>query len=120
MPCNLEGYHVVYLDGTCLREDPRGPLFRPIGRGTSWLTLTRSLPEGLTEKIGVRGVNQMLVGKKARGSVLYGIVLGLVLALPGCNANWPAIGSKEEQEALCRLPGHCAHSTPGGANNSGQ
>ena len=64
----------------------------------------------------------MMVRKKAkaRGIVLYGIVLGLALALPGCNANWPAIGSKEEQEALCRLPGHCAHPTPGGANHSGE
>ena len=63
-----------------------------------------------------------MVSKKAKacGMVFYWIVLGLVLALPGCNANWPAIGSKEEQEALCRLPGHCAHPTPGGANNSGE
>jgi hypothetical protein len=62
------------------------------------------------------------VRKKAEacGLVLYGIVLGLVLALPGCNTTcsaaevrngcWPAIGSKAEQEALCRLPGHCAQS----------
>jgi hypothetical protein len=58
----------------------------------------------------------MLVRKKAKacGIVLYRIVLGLVLALPGCNANWPPIGSKAEQEALCRLPGHCAHITPFG------
>ena len=57
---------------------------------------------------------------KACGSVLYAIMLGLVLALPGCNADWPPIGSKVEQEALCRLPGHCAHATPGGANHSGE
>jgi hypothetical protein len=57
---------------------------------------------------------------KARGIVLYGIVLGVVLALPGCNANWPVIGSKAEQEALCRLPGHCAHSTRFAANHSGE
>jgi hypothetical protein len=48
---------------------------------------------------------------KASGIVLYGIVLGLVLALPGCsntgcssaearNGCWPAIGSKAEQELL--------------------
>lgn len=48
---------------------------------------------------------------KAPGIVLYGIVLGLVLALPGCNNTacsaaqarngcWPAIGSKAEQELL--------------------
>ena len=61
---------------------------------------------------------------KACGIVLYGIVLGLVPALPGCSnmgsRPWPAIGSKAEQEALCRLPGHCAHSTPFAANHSGQ
>jgi hypothetical protein len=63
----------------------------------------------------------MLVRKKAKACsiVLYGIVLGLVLALPGCNANWPAIGSKAEQEALCRLPGHCARSTPMGNGGPG-
>jgi hypothetical protein len=55
---------------------------------------------------------------KACGIVLYGIVLGLVLALPGCNAtNWPAIGSKGEQEALCQLPGHC---TQGGGSGSSE
>ena len=68
-----------------------------------------------------RRVNPM-AGKKAKacGIVLYGIVLGLVLAVPGYNANWPPIGSKAEQEAFCRLPGHCGHSTPGGANHSGE
>ena len=54
---------------------------------------------------------------KACGIVLYGIVLGLVLAVPGCNAtNWPAIGSKAEQGALCQLPGHCAQG--GGSGSS--
>ena len=64
----------------------------------------------------------MLVRKKTKkcGIVVYGIVLGLVLALPGCNTNWPAPGSKAEQEALCRLPGHCAHSTTFAANHSGE
>ena len=44
----------------------------------------------------------MLVRKKAKacGIILYGIVLGLVLALPGCNANWPAPGSQEEAKLL--------------------
>jgi hypothetical protein len=64
----------------------------------------------------------MLARKKTKacGIVLYRIVLGVVLALPGCNANWPVIGSKAEQEALCRLPGHCAHSTLFATNHSGQ
>jgi integrase len=36
MPChhNLDEYLVAYLDGAGLRDDPKGPLFRTIGRGT--------------------------------------------------------------------------------------
>jgi hypothetical protein len=65
----------------------------------------------------------MLVRKKAKacGIVLYGIMLGLVVGLPGCNDTqsgpWPPILSKAEQEALCRLPGHCAQS--GGSGGGG-
>jgi integrase len=42
MPChhNLEEYLAAYLDGCGLRDDPKGPLFRTIGRGTSKLTTT--------------------------------------------------------------------------------
>jgi integrase/recombinase XerD len=42
MPChhNLEDYITAYLDGCGLREDAKGPLFRTIGRGTSFLTET--------------------------------------------------------------------------------
>ena len=42
MPChhNLEDYLTAYLDGAALRDDPKGPLFRTIGRGTSRLTRT--------------------------------------------------------------------------------
>ena len=42
MPChhNLEEYLVAYLDGAGLRGDPKGPLFRTIGRGTGKLTRT--------------------------------------------------------------------------------
>jgi integrase/recombinase XerC len=37
MPChhNLEEYLTAYLDGAGLRGDPKGTLFRTIGRGTS-------------------------------------------------------------------------------------
>jgi site-specific recombinase XerD len=36
MPChhNLEEYLTAYIDGASLRDDPKGPLFRTIGRGT--------------------------------------------------------------------------------------
>ena len=42
MPChhNLEEYLTAYIDGTDLRSDPKGPLFRTIGRGTGELTRT--------------------------------------------------------------------------------
>ncbi len=42
MPChhNLEEYLMAYLDNANLRDDPKGPLFRTIGRGTRKLTVT--------------------------------------------------------------------------------
>jgi site-specific recombinase XerD len=42
MPChhNLEEYLTAYLDDAGLRGDPKGPLFRAIGRGTGKLTRT--------------------------------------------------------------------------------
>jgi site-specific recombinase XerD len=42
MPChhNLETYLTAYVDGAGLAEDPKGPLFRTIGRGTGLLTRT--------------------------------------------------------------------------------
>ena len=46
MPChhNLEEYLTAYLDGAGVRDDPKGPLFRTIGRGTAKLTRT-ALPQ---------------------------------------------------------------------------
>ncbi len=42
MPChhNLEAYLHAYIDGCGLASDPKGPLFRTIGRGTDDLTTT--------------------------------------------------------------------------------
>jgi hypothetical protein len=59
----------------------------------------------------------MLVRKKAGacGILLSGIVLGLVLALPGCNANWPAPGSKEEAKLLAQYNPRTRG--PGGGGN---
>jgi integrase len=37
---NLDEYLVADLDGAGLRDDPKGPLFRTIGRGTGQLTRT--------------------------------------------------------------------------------
>lgn len=42
LPChhNLESYLHAYLDGTGIADDPSGPLFRTVGRGTALLTRT--------------------------------------------------------------------------------
>ena len=42
MPChhNLETYLTAYIEGAGLVDDPPGPLFRTIGRGTGMLTRT--------------------------------------------------------------------------------
>lgn len=42
MPChhNLEAYLHAYIEATGLADDPKGPLFRTIGRGTGTLTRT--------------------------------------------------------------------------------
>jgi integrase len=42
MPCHhtLEDYLHAYLDGTGIAGDPKGPLFRTIGRGTGRLSRT--------------------------------------------------------------------------------
>ena len=42
MPCHhtLEGYLYAYLGGTGIDQDPKGPLFRTIGRGTGRLSRT--------------------------------------------------------------------------------
>jgi hypothetical protein len=47
------------------------------------------------------------------GIVLSAIVLGLVLALPGCNANWPPIGSQEEAKLLAQYRGTTGQKTAG-------
>jgi len=67
MPChhNLDEYLAAYLDGAGLRDDPKGPLFRTIGRGTGQLTRTplpqanayamirrRAASAGIATKIG--------------------------------------------------------------------
>jgi integrase len=46
MPChhNLETYLHAYIDSTGIGDDPKGPLFRTLGRGTAKLTRT-ALPQ---------------------------------------------------------------------------
>jgi hypothetical protein len=57
MPChhNLEEYLTAYLDGAGLRGDPKGPLFRTIGRGTGQLTRTVLPQANAYAMIGRRG-----------------------------------------------------------------
>jgi site-specific recombinase XerD len=67
MPChhNLEEYLAAYLAGAGMSDDPKGPLFRTIGRGTGQLTRTplpqanayamigrRAAAAGIATKIG--------------------------------------------------------------------
>ena len=67
MPCHhtLEAYLHAYLDGTAIADDPKGPLFRTVGRGTGQLSGTllpqanayamvqrRALAAGIGTKIG--------------------------------------------------------------------
>jgi hypothetical protein len=40
VPSQPRGVSTAYLDGAVLRDDPNGPLFRTIGRGTGKLTRT--------------------------------------------------------------------------------
>jgi integrase len=62
---NLKEYLTAYLDGAGLSGDPKGPLFRTIGRGTGKLTRTvlpqanaygmigrRSAAAGIATKLG--------------------------------------------------------------------
>ena len=40
VPSQSREYLTAYLDGAGMRDDPKGPLFRTIGRGTGKLTRT--------------------------------------------------------------------------------
>lgn len=54
MPCHhtLEQYLHAYLDGTGIAGDPKGPLFRTIGRKTKQLTASPSVPRSATTASG--------------------------------------------------------------------
>jgi integrase len=67
MPChhNLEAYITAYIDGAGLAEDPKGPLFRTIGRGKgrpltrtalqraeAYLMIARHAAAGIATKLG--------------------------------------------------------------------
>ena len=75
MPCHhhLETYLTAYIDGAGLAEDPRGPLFRTIGRGTGLLTRT-PLPQANA---------YMMIGRRAAAA-------GIATKL--CNHSFRATG----------------------------
>ena len=50
MPCHLVANLHDYVDGCRLAGDPKGPLFRTIGRGTDPLTTT-PLPQAPGERL---------------------------------------------------------------------
>lgn len=56
MPChhNLESYLLAYLEGANLTQDPKGPLFRTLGRGTGLLTRTPLPQANAYQMIGRR------------------------------------------------------------------
>jgi site-specific recombinase XerD len=58
MPCHhtLESYLLSYIGGAGLAEDPKGPLFRTIGRGTEVLTRTPLPQANAYAMIGRRAV----------------------------------------------------------------
>jgi integrase len=62
MPChhNLERYLHAYLDGSGIAADPKGPLFRTIGRTTGQLTAT-PLPQ--------RNAHAMMRRRAARAGI---------------------------------------------------
>jgi hypothetical protein len=57
IPChhNLEEYLLAYLDGAGLRDDPKGPPFRTLGRGTGAPASGRCSRREL--RIGIKAAN---------------------------------------------------------------
>jgi integrase len=97
MPChhNLEEYLVAYLDGAAPRGDPKGLLFRTIGRGTGKLTRTvlpnayamirrRAASAGIETKLGNHSF-------RATGITAY-LKNGGTLEKAAAMANTPRLG----------------------------
>ena len=65
LPCHhtLEEYLTAYLDGAELRRDPKGPLFRTIGRGTGKLTRTVLPQANASAMIGRRATGAGIATK---------------------------------------------------------
>jgi integrase len=98
MPChhNLEEYLIAYLDGAGLRADPKGPLFRTIGRGTSKLTRT-VLPQANAYR---------MIRRRASEAGLKGKLGCHVFRATGITAYLEAGGTLENAQAIA------AHESP--------
>jgi integrase/recombinase XerC len=93
MPChhNLEEYLTAYLDGAGLRDDPKGPLFRTIGRGTGKLTRT-VLPQAnayamIRRRAAAAGINTKLGNHSFRAT-------GITAHLKNGGTPYPAIRTR--------------------------
>jgi site-specific recombinase XerD len=66
MPChhNLEVYLHAYLDGTGIAADPKGPLFRTIGRGTGGKLTRAPLPQANAHAMVRRRARAAGIGTK--------------------------------------------------------
>jgi integrase len=92
MPChhNLEIYLHAYIDGTGISEDPKGPLFRTIGRTTNQLTLT-PLPQANA---------YAMIGRRARAAGIKTKVGNHTFRATGITAYLKNGGSLENAAAM--------------------
>ena len=79
MPChhNLESYLEAYLDGVGIRQDPKGPLFRTIGRDTRLLTRT-TLPQAnayamIRRRAAAAGIRDLYWQSHVQGNGYHGL-----------------------------------------------
>jgi site-specific recombinase XerD len=92
MPChhNLEAYLHAYIDGTGICEDPKGPLFRTIGRTTNQLTRT-PLPQANA---------YAMIGRRARAAGIKTKVGNHTFRATGITAYLKNGGSLENAAAM--------------------
>jgi integrase len=92
MPChhNLETYLHAYIEGTGIAEDPKGPLFRTIGRVTGLLTRT-PLPQPNA---------YLMIGRRARAAGIKTKVGNHTFRATGITAYLKNGGSLENAAAM--------------------
>jgi site-specific recombinase XerC len=99
MPCHhkLEDYLTSYLDGAGLRDDPKGPLFRAIGRGTGKLTRT-VLPQAnayamIRRRAAAAGIETKLGNHSFRATGIHGLSQERGHTGKGCGDGEPRLNS---------------------------